>query len=58
MSSMIRVVRRPVLMEDEGRYHVAAEFETLEEAEAWIAAQDEYFKPSDYLVEPQGELPV
>lgn len=49
------VMRRPCLMEDEGRHSVVGQYHTREEAEAWIAAQKgEYFRPGDYYI--AGEL--
>ena len=45
------IIRKAVLMEDEGREHVEKVFVTEAEANAWIAIQkDEYFKPHDYYI--------
>ena len=48
------VLRRPVLMEDEGQVTLVKQFTLRKDAEAWIAKQhDQYFKPKDYyVVEP------
>lgn len=46
---MWRVVRKPVLPEDEGREELLPVGGTREFVDRWIAAQaGEYFKPSDY----------
>ena len=46
------VIRRPVLMEDEGHYHdVAPVFSTETEARDWVRAREgQFFHPSDYVV--------
>lgn len=45
------VMRKPVLMEDEGREFYINNYETEEEANAWIESQKgKYFRPSDYYV--------
>lgn len=45
------VMRRPVLMEDEGQHSVVATFSSRDEAAYWIAAQaNEYFRPGDYYI--------
>lgn len=45
------VIRKAVLMEDEGREQLVQRFDTEDEARAWVAAQEgEYFGPSDYYV--------
>lgn len=51
----VAIMRRPCLMEDEGRHFLIRADLPRSEAEAWIAAQEkEYFKPSDYyILEPQ-----
>jgi hypothetical protein len=47
------VMRRPVLMEDEGRHFPIKDGLTYEAAEAWIAQQKgEYFGPGDYYIFP------
>lgn len=48
---MILVMRRPCIPEDEGRYFYIGQYSTREEADAWLKLQeDQYFRPSDYLV--------
>ena len=50
-ATMWLVVRKAVIMEDEGRLELIKPFESRAEAEAWIAAQsNEYFKPWDYVI--------
>lgn len=45
------VMRQPCLMEDEGRHFVIKIYDTIEEARAWIAAQEgEYFSPGAYYI--------
>ena len=45
------VMRRPVLMEDEGMHSLVKICASQKEAEDWIAAQaDEYFKTQDYYI--------
>lgn len=47
------VIRKPVLMEDEGRSHLCFTCETKEEAEAWLdknATPTDYFKRGDYSI--------
>lgn len=45
------IMRRPCLMEDEGRHFFIKAVPTRQEADEWIAAQkDEYFRPSDYYI--------
>lgn len=45
------VMRRAVLMEDEGREQMIHGYDTQKEAEDWIAEQKgEYFGPQDYYV--------
>lgn len=45
------IMRRPCLMEDEGRHFYERTCPDRESAEKWIAAQkDEYFKPGDYYI--------
>lgn len=45
------VVRKPCLMEDEGRSFLVGQFETKEKAREWIQAQKgEYFGPGDYAI--------
>jgi hypothetical protein len=51
------IIRRAVLMEDEGREHLVRIVDSHEEAVEWIAKQKgEYFGPGDYriMVEPDG----
>lgn len=44
-------MRRPCVMEDEGRHFFIRRFDCREDAEVWINAQaNEYFKPSDYYI--------
>ena len=46
------IIRKPTLMEDEGRSHLWKVGLTKQEALDWIAAQkDEYFRPSDYMIQ-------
>lgn len=48
---MILVIRLPCLPEDEGRAHIVGQYKTLEEASAWVKAQEgEYFSPQDYSI--------
>ncbi len=48
---MVIIMRRPVLMEDEGRHFYEKGPLPREEALKWITAQkDEYFKPGDYYL--------
>lgn len=45
------VMRKPCLMEDEGRHFYIIGFETKPEAQAWIASQKgEYFSPGSYYI--------
>lgn len=45
------VTRKPVLMEDEGRYFQIKAYRNRKEAEKWIAEQKgEYHPPSDYFI--------
>lgn len=45
------IVRKAVLMEDEGREEFVKVYETREAAEKWIKDQkEEYFKPLDYYI--------
>ena len=51
MSTQVIIMRRPVLMEDEGRHFYEKGPISRKEAEDWIKSQrDEYFKPSDYYI--------
>ena len=51
MEKQVIIMRRPVLMEDEGRHFFEKGPISKKEAEKWIEAQkDEYFKPSDYYI--------
>jgi hypothetical protein len=46
------IIRKAVLMEDEGREHIISIEDSREAAQKWIAAQKgEYFSPSDYRIE-------
>lgn len=48
--TLAHIMRRPVLMEDEGR-HLLIKTTTKEEALDWIEAQKgEYFGPGDYYI--------
>lgn len=48
---MATVMRRPCLMEDEGRHFYVKSFSTYEEAQCWIISQKgQYFGPSDYYI--------
>lgn len=45
------IIRRAVLMEDEGRENIVKVCRTRAEAETWIAKQaGEYFGSSDYYI--------
>lgn len=45
------VIRKPVFMEDEGRFQVIGRFDTGAEAREWVEAQaGEFFRPSDYEI--------
>lgn len=49
------IMRRPVLMEDEGRHFLIKVMDSKHAAEVWIKAQEgEYFKPSDYYILEEG----
>lgn len=53
MSTKYAVIRKPVLMEDEGRAHLCFTCDTKEEAEAWLdknAPPGDYFHRSDYKI--------
>ena len=53
---MFIVMRKPVLMEDEGRHFFIKEFENREDAEQWIADQEEeFFHSGDYYVATVGD---
>lgn len=48
------VIRKPVLMEDEGKPECVGVFETRKVAEQWLdqhATPTDYFKRSDYSIE-------
>ena len=48
---MFVVMRKPTLMEDEGRHEFIGTYSTRKEAEDWIASQKgEYFSPSRYYI--------
>lgn len=48
---MFLVVRKAVLMEDEGRQSIERSFVTKAEAVDWVAAQvNKYFGPHDYFI--------
>lgn len=44
------VMRRAVLMEDEGRHHFIASFGDKKQAKLWIDTQKGYFGPGDYYI--------
>lgn len=45
------IIRKAVLMEDEGREHLIKICASLEEAKEWVAKQaGEYFSPTDYRI--------
>lgn len=45
------IMRRPCIMEDEGRHEFIDTVLTRADAERWIAAQvNEYFTPQDYYI--------
>jgi hypothetical protein len=44
------VIRRAVLMEDEGREHVEGRYDSHQAAQAWVNAQKGYFRPGDFYV--------
>lgn len=47
----VAIMRRAVLMEDEGRSHLIKIVESKEEATKWIQEQKgQYFGPSDYYI--------
>lgn len=54
------VLRKPCLMEDEGRYHFLKAFDTREEAEKYVDFYTEndkgYFKKSDLEIHEQSDL--
>lgn len=45
------VIRKPCLQKDEGRHFYVNQFETREQAQEFIDAQEgEYFRPHDYYI--------
>ena len=49
--SKFAVIRKAVIMEDEGREEFIDVFPSYKEARAWIDSQKgEYFAPSDYYI--------
>lgn len=47
------VIRKPVVMEDEGRFHVVKLYPTKAEAQAWVKSQTvakDYYGADDYEV--------
>jgi len=45
-----QVIRKAVLMEDEGHEHLITSFDTRKEAEEWRLAQNEYFTADDFYI--------
>lgn len=53
---MFVIMRKAVLMEDEGRQEFIKTAHTRKEAQDWIDAQkNEYFKPGDYYIAEEGK---
>lgn len=50
MANAYIVIRKAVLMEDEGRPHHLAVYLKRPAAEKWIAEQSGFFSPSDFWI--------